>query len=273
MTIIKTDYLTDDMLDSMTDLVLDVNEADSVRYAVPDDADYYALCYADDNEDDIVIPEEIDVENLDPDGLMGVIALYEMGETHREKTVIELSAFTAPKFRRKQVFKNLLSSLREELSDFAVRFAVYEGAANLEALKKAGAVFDHDEVMMALKLEGADLSSDADFKVETEAETIEDEGGSYMEFTVNTPYGRCYARLYEKRAYIFGILTHDSKRRKGYASVMLKRLMKLLRDEYGAIEATLEVATDNEPAFSLYKKLGFEVMDRLSYYYLPDGAF
>ncbi len=269
MTIIKTDYLTDDMLDSLTDLVLDVNEADSVRYAVPDDADYYALCYTDDNEDNIVIPDEVDAEKLDPDGLMGVIALYEMGETHGEKTVIELSAFTAPKSRRRQVFKSLLSSLNEELSEFAGRFAVYEGGANLEALKKTGAVFDHDEVMMALNLDSADLESDADFKAEIEAEIIEDEGGSYMEFTVNTPYGRCYARLYEKRAYIFGILTHDSKRRKGYAAAMLKQLGRLLRDKYGASEATLEVSADNEPAFKLYKKLGFEVMDRLSYYYLP----
>ena len=271
MTIIKTDYLTDDMLDSLTDLVLDINEADNVRYAVPDDADYYALCYLDDNEDDVVIPEEVDADELDPDALMGVIALYEMGETHENKTVIELSAFTGPAFRRKGVFKVLLSSLSEELSDFAVRFAVYEGAANLEALKKTGACFDHDEVMMALDLSSAELSDDAGFKADIEKELIEEEGGCYEEFTVKTPYGECYAKLYGERAYIFGILTFDSKRRKGYAASMLKQLMAVLRDECGAGEATLEVATDNTPAFNLYKKLGFEIKDRLSYYYVIPG--
>ena len=40
MLVIKTDYLTDDMYDALTDLVLDVNEADGAKYAVPDDADY-----------------------------------------------------------------------------------------------------------------------------------------------------------------------------------------------------------------------------------------
>ena len=270
MTIVKTDYLTDDMLDALTDLVLDVNEKDGVRYAVPDDADYYALCYKDDSEGDIFVPEELDADMLDPDDLMGAAAMYEMGETHGGKTVIELSAFTSPSFRKTGVFKGLLTSLSEELSAFAVRFAVYEKTANTEALKKIGAVFDHDEVMMALKLDGTDLTDHTDIGLKIKEEVIEEEEGTYREFTVNTAYGECYARLYQGRAYIFGILTYDSKRKKGYACAMLKQLIEYLRDKHGALEATLEVSADNIPAFKLYKKLGFEVMDRLSYYYLKD---
>ena len=266
MIIIKTDYLTDDMLDSITDLVLDVNEADNVKYAVPDDADYYALMY-DDNEKEVIIPEEVDADELDPDALMGFIALYEMGETHDNETVVELSAFTAPKHRRKGCFKTLLSSLSEELSDFAVRFAVYEGTSNLEALKKTGAEYDHDELMMALMLSDAELTGNDSFKADIEIETVHTEEGDYEEGKVTTPYGECFFKLYGPRAYVFGILTYESKRRMGYASSMLRQLFNKLK-ELGMDEVTLEVSSANKPAKSLYDKLGFRTMDRLSYHYM-----
>ena len=103
MLVIKTDYLTDDMYDALTDLVLDVNEADGAKYAVPDDADYYAIAY-EDGSSTVTVPEDVDAEKLDPDMMRSVIAIYEMGETHEGMTVIELSAFTGPAFRQRGWF-------------------------------------------------------------------------------------------------------------------------------------------------------------------------
>lgn len=266
MIIVKTDYLTDDMLDSVTDLVLDVNEEDNVKYAVPDDADYYALMY-DDGTAGVSIPEELDADELDPDGLAAFIALYEMGETHNGEEVIELSAFTGPQYRKRGCFKTLMASLSEELSDFSVRFAVYEGTANTEALKSIGALYDHDELMMALRLSDAEPSGNAGFDVNIAIEEVHTDDGDYEEGKVSTPYGECFVRLYGQRAYVFGILTYESRRRHGYAEEMLRTLFRELKDR-GIDEITLEVSSANIPAKALYDKLGFRTMDRLSYYYV-----
>ena len=93
------------------------------------------------------------------------------------------------------------------------------------------------------------------------------EEGDYEEGKVTTPYGECFFKLYGPRAYVFGILTYESKRRMGYASSMLRQLFNKLK-ELGMDEVTLEVSSANKPAKSLYDKLGFRTMDRLSYYYM-----
>ena len=270
MLVIKTDYLTDDMYDALTDLVLDVNEADGAKYAVPDDADYYAIAY-EDGSSTVTVPEDADAEKLDPDMMRSVIAIYEMGETHEGMTVIELSAFTGPEFRQKGWFKTLFESIREELSAFAIRFAVYENDINKEALKSINAVHEHDELMMALTEEAvkkvAALSENMDMEAGIESERVDTEEGSFDEGRVETPYGECFFRVYGKNAYVYGILTYDSFLRRGFAYAMLLKLFKYF-DDINVSEVTLEVSASNVPAVRLYEKLGFIVVDRLSYYYV-----
>ena len=48
---------------------------------------------------------------------------------------------------------------------------------------------------------------------------------------------------------------------------MLLKLFKYF-DDINVSEVTLEVSASNVPAVGLYEKLGFTVVDRLSYYYV-----
>lgn len=308
MIIVNSDYLTDEMADSITDLVLDANEADTLRYAVPDDADFYMLAY-DDGEDEIIVPEDIDEDSLDPDGLKAVLALYEMGETMDGLPIVELSAFTAPDSRQKGYFKLLYEMLYDTLEDVGIRFAIYENDTNRAVLSAIGAEFDKEELMMSLSLTAGDEDNEhcgGDAKV-TEAggnvfrhEDETQDGGSgipdnvnaalgslcvrqedpelgadmvltdipeegYTDGELHTSYGECFFKLYMDYAYVYGILTYDSYKRQGWAERMLRYLFDYMAGS-GINKVGLEVSSDNIPAVSLYKKLGFTVSDRLSYY-------
>lgn len=275
------------MLDRMTDLVLDVNEADGGNYVIPDDADFYALLLE---------------EKGGLDEILGAVALYEMGETFQGKPVMEIVAFTSPGYRNQGFLDLLLDSLEDRLKGFSVRLALYPDTAapeTLAALKSIGAFHDHDELLMACSVfdlprqEGSTIPltinpepyddktlKDAEGKSENEhTGKLQAEGKGSKEdatetqadreqcFLVTTPYGQCHCRLIMQNAYIYGILTYERFQKKGYAYLMLKGLFSYL-EKKGAENITLEVSAQNIPAVKLYNKLGFKVIERLSYYYL-----
>lgn len=333
MIIEKTDFLTADMMDLLTDLVLDVYETDGVRYNVPEDASLYVLLYeehvhkdhtadkketrpAKENQSNPAGAREGNMaETTDPlpDELVSVLALYEMGETYQGKTVMEIVAFTGPKHRKKGYFKLLFESVKKELGGYSVRFAVYEdiltgniaGAAVKAALRSAGTKHDHDELLMKFLLNmpqesRRDASGTADVAVDIRENTKasldtakdwpddpndaavdearskksdfaiqknEDNDGDW--FHVTTHYGECYYRIYDDgTAYIYGILTLGRFQKRGHALKMLKNLLSFLEEE-GLKQAVLEVSSANIAALNLYKKLGFEVTERLGYYIIP----
>ncbi len=65
-----------------------------------------------------------------------------------------------------------------------------------------------------------------------------------------------------------GVLPHA--RRIGIAYNMLLRALRALKYHYGATEVYLEVRISNMPAISLYRKLGFQIVDVIQRYY-QDG--
>lgn len=258
MIIEKTDYLDDDMLDLLTDLVLDVNEADKSNYTVPDDASYYVLLYEDE-------------ELCGDDELIAAMALYEMGETYGGKAVMEIVAFTGPKYRRQGYFELLLSSLKDELKGYAPRFALYLDRATegtMVALKSVSAIYDHDELLMELKIKDKAVDNDKEYELYIECrEGDEEEGGQTAEYLVSTPYGGCAYRVYGTEAYIYGITTYERFQNQGHAYAMLNNLFDyLLKQDISSF--SLEVSSENTAAVKLYEKLGFKVAERLSYYYI-----
>jgi len=62
-----------------------------------------------------------------------------------------------------------------------------------------------------------------------------------------------------------GVLPHA--RRIGIAYNLLLRALRVLKRVYDASEAYLEVRVSNTPAISLYKKLGFEIVEVIPRYY------
>ena len=70
--------------------------------------------------------------------------------------------------------------------------------------------------------------------------------------------------------HVISIAVLPEYRRRGIAKALLTRAMKVLKEEYGCEEVYLEVRVSNQPAISLYRKLGFDVV-KISRRYYVDG--
>ncbi len=70
---------------------------------------------------------------------------------------------------------------------------------------------------------------------------------------------------------IVNIVVNEKHRNKGIASILLDYLFSGLTNEIKLI--TLEVATDNIPAISLYKKFNFEIYNTRKHYYHDKDAY
>ena len=73
--------------------------------------------------------------------------------------------------------------------------------------------------------------------------------------------------------HIGNVAVQKEYRNQGIATMLLDNLLKDC-DEHGTTYLMLEVRVSNEPAISLYKKLGFEeTVVRKHYYKNPDGTY
>jgi len=70
--------------------------------------------------------------------------------------------------------------------------------------------------------------------------------------------------------HVISIAVLPEYRRKGIAKALLTRAMKVLKEEYDCEEVYLEVRVSNQPAITLYRKLGFEIV-KISRRYYVDG--
>lgn len=70
---------------------------------------------------------------------------------------------------------------------------------------------------------------------------------------------------------IINIVVDPLFRRQGIASNLLDYLMSEIEENIELI--TLEVATKNEAAINLYKKFGFEIINKRNHYYKNDDAY
>ncbi len=70
--------------------------------------------------------------------------------------------------------------------------------------------------------------------------------------------------------HLLNIAVHPAKRRKGFATYMLKKMVQKGL-EYGAKEVWLEVRPSNLAALNLYEKLGFYMKGRRPRYYSDTG--
>ncbi|MEM1658639.1 MAG: ribosomal protein S18-alanine N-acetyltransferase [Candidatus Jordarchaeales archaeon] len=69
-----------------------------------------------------------------------------------------------------------------------------------------------------------------------------------------------------KKGHVVSIAVMPDYRRRGIGRMLLERGLQAMR-KYGAEEAVLEVRVSNEPAISLYKRIGFVVVKTIKGYY------
>ena len=222
-----------------------VNREDGTRYGLPEDADRYFFLW----------------ENEDRQELKAMIAAFSMGETLDGRPVSEWVCLTRPDCRRQGCFNALRSvAILRETENTVLRMAVYDNENCREFLNHIGAAHFDDELMMRCFLP---LQAPAAGTAPGVSLRIREEDGE-----VRTKYGECWYHMYGTEVYLYGILTYPRGRRQGHAENMLRQLLSLLTERYGAESAFLQVSASNKAALGLYRKLGFYEAERLSYYLL-----
>ena len=216
-------------------IVEEANRHDRTCYTAPLDADAYCLsCHGGEP--------------------VAFLAVYGMGDTRGGRRVEEILLFTAPEFRNRgrarRLWNRYLSA--PETRQLSVRFSAYACPAAEQFLLHEKAEHDHDEVLMARQLDG---------KMPPEAEPEE------TEFRMQNAFSECSVKTYGTVGYIYGVRTDASHLREGSAGGLMQDAFAELWRR-GASRAVLEVSSSNLPAWNLYRKLGFEVEERLQIWYI-----
>jgi len=231
--------------------------------------------------------------------LVGYLALY--GFNQRE---VEVSAMTHPEHRRQGIFKQLLAAANLELkkrnvSDFLFicERASVSGTACMQAI---AAGYDFSEYKMRLQQAGikpgatsvelqlrpgrpediTDLvyMDELCFGVSVEAaihwveHDLADSNRRVLLASLGpVKIGKINVLMNEAETYISGFCILPEYRRQGYGKIILTRTLEQLVAE-DRHNISLEVATENEHALSLYEHCGFRTTTAYDYYRLPVDA-
>jgi len=233
------------------------------------------------------------------ENLIGYLALYAFN-----KKEAEVTAMTHPNHRRQGVFRQLLTVAQTELNRrnvadflFICEQASNSGAACMQAIR---ARYDFSEYKMDFKRKGAltvpsppklhlrpaqpdDLADmirmdELCFEISGSAtqdhlqKVLTDPHRKAWIATINShTIGKIQVTLTPTETYISGFCLFPQYRRQGYGTAILTQTVsQLLSNGYNNI--TLEVATENRAALSLYERCAFVVTTAYDYYRLPVNA-
>uniref|UniRef100_A0A7J3ZMV0 N-alpha-acetyltransferase n=1 Tax=Fervidicoccus fontis TaxID=683846 RepID=A0A7J3ZMV0_9CREN len=98
---------------------------------------------------------------------------------------------------------------------------------------------------------------------------VEDNVVGYIMCRIETGIG-FFHLLPVKKGHVVSIAVLKEYRRRGIGSRLMVESMDAMKRVYNAKEVYLEVRVSNEPAISLYRKLGFQTIRRIPGYY-SDG--
>ena len=228
--------------------------------------------------------------------LVGYLALY--GFNQREA---EVSAMTHPEHRRQGIFKQLLAAANLELKKrhvpdflFICERASASGTACMQAIaagydfseykmrlqqpwNKPGAVSVELQLRPGRPEDITDLAhmDELCFGVSVEAvkhwmdHDLADSNRRVFLATLGpVKIGKINVLLNEVETYISGFCVLPEYRRQGYGKIILTRTLEQLVAE-DRHNISLEVATENEHALSLYEHCGFRTITAYDYYRLP----
>jgi len=231
-----------------------------------------ALCRQHDHTD-LSYPMEDDLTHFLaylPDGtLVSCLTLIPYGDD-----LAECCAFTHPDFRNHGAFSCLLEEGLAHIPDSNLLFAVSGACADtLKTLEALGAEKDSEELVMECDL--TDSNGPADFNYistssQENPEIFSLHQSSDTEFSLyqgDTLLGTAFAEpVSESSVCLHHVEILPAYRHQGFGTVFFTLLLPALARQ-GFHTALLQVAGDNAPAISLYKKTGFSVTKTLSYYF------
>ncbi len=225
----------------------------------------------------------------------GVLVSY-LGVSSFGGNVYELNGMTHPEYRRKGLFKKLLSLAMQELKNNGQKNLLLlsdeKSDSGKQFILSAGGIYDSSEYRMKqnnpvynslpaaseITLKAADVSDLPEicrqnavyFNTTEESEAlIIDESmlndGMYMIKRNGETIGKINVEYNDDSAFIFGFGIKSEYRGKGYGKAAFAELLKIIKDK-NINEVQLDVATKNKNALNLYKSFGFEEMSVMDYY-------
>lgn len=229
--------------------------------------------------------------------LVSVLTIFQILENEAE-----ISAYTLPKERKRGYFTSLLDYAEDELAGFGIERILFvvepASISGIAVLNTIGAIYNKSEYLLNLdsmvlkrstdegsdnltleliELSVQDLENSAEISSELFGTEINedlsllqgtlqsDQMKSYCTFLSNEMIGVCNVNYGVNTAYIFGFGIAKTYQGKGFGNYQLKLLLNKL-SETGYNKITLEVGSENNIAFSLYKKAGFQIKTQYDYY-------
>ncbi|WP_238883600.1 GNAT family N-acetyltransferase [Clostridium sp. YIM B02551] len=235
-----------------------------------------------------------DLLYYEDDKLIGFLGMYGFGSNPKE---IEITGMVHPHYRRKGVFKELVSEAKEHCKKNKAERILLITERRIDSGigfgKAIGSKYSFSEYRMKFNeskipsfesrgifLEKADIKDKKELsKLDREffgLPEVNDEEGSSDENEYRTTYiaemegkviGKIGITMDGEDGYIFGFGIKQEHRRKGYGRIVLSLVIeKLLKDNINSI--ILEVASENDKALGLYKSCGFKESTIYDYYKL-----
>lgn len=197
----------------------------------------------------------------------GLLTVFFPDEVRAEITVAGFSG-------EDMVFTELYHRALAECESIGIRwvYTVVDPAWGFELERVKGVSFSYvkSEYMLSAKLEKlAGLPGDVGKEISFVKEDGEEEDGAvrYVLRKDGRLVSECRILLMEDgvQPYLFGLKTEEAFRRQGFAAYLIREVANVYRKKSGE-RLLLQVASDNVPAVTLYRKLGFAPEEERAYY-------
>jgi ribosomal protein S18 acetylase RimI-like enzyme len=228
------------------------------------------------------------------DLLVSVLALF-----MPTSEAAEISAYTLPEFRRKGYFKQLLNEATKELQKYQVSNLLFvcepQSKDGMETIKKIGVELDFTEYLLQYNHSAKAFDHVKSTQIELKKATLDDletmvklsqlsfddeyedaksmitkafESESrtqYIAILNEQPIGLGGVYLEDGEVSLFGLGISPNFQGKGFGKELLHLIIEELKHQ-GIQNITLEVDSNNQTAFQLYRKYGFEIQAAFDYY-------
>lgn len=197
----------------------------------------------------------------------GLLTVFFPDETHAE--------ITAARFRdEEEVFSVLFHRAIKECKSIGTEsvYTVVDPAWGFDLAKVKGMtfVYEKSEYMLGAESEKlAKLPGETEEELRLVSEDMTDIDGSirYALIKDGTIMTECRILSLEegREPYLYGLKTEEAFRRRGLATHLIREVAKVYEKHPGT-RLRLQVASDNVPAVTMYRKLGFVTEEERAYY-------
>ena len=192
------------------------------------------------------------------DAIQGFLSVYPIDNYN-----VEFCLFVLPKASRQGIGTKLFSMMASDFSDYALQGSlVPDNNIGKAFSQKMGFVLSSTECSMKL------LKSDFNFSGTPIPINVEKSGESLIitGLLQGKEIGQVCISDSGSTVCIHDVEIYEQFRRKGYGYQLLGTILTTVFKKYN--EAILHITKDNYPAYRLYKKLGFSIVESLDYYEL-----